>query len=448
MDKVRVRYAPSPTGLLHIGNARTAIFNYLYAKHYNGDFIIRIEDTDVKRNVKEGEASQLKYLKWLGLSWDEGDDVGGQYGPYHQLQRLDLYTMYANKLLEMGLAYKEYKENSQEYGIRFKVPTDVLYSWDDLVRGTIKTSSKEVEDWIIMKDNGIPTYNFAVVVDDHLMKISHVLRGEEHITNTPKQIMVYQAFGWEVPKFGHMTIIVNEKGKKLSKRDASTIQFISQYHSKGYLPEALFNFISLLGWSSPINQEILSKDEIIKLFDSKRLTKAPSYFDREKLKFLNSKHLKKLSFEELKALLRPFLLQANIKIKNEKWFDNLVTIFKDRITYGEQIVSLYNEFFSSKFIINEEEKNYIIENNSYPLIKRFYELLDDLPKFEVEAIENIIKQISSETLIKGKELYIPLRVCTTSHLHGPSLPVMIVLLGKTTVKKNILKTIKEIGKQL
>jgi glutamyl-tRNA synthetase/nondiscriminating glutamyl-tRNA synthetase len=184
MKKVRVRYAPSPTGLLHIGNARTALFNYLFARHHKGDFIIRIEDTDIARNVKGGEASQLDNLKWLGLDWDESPDKGGLYGPYRQLERLDLYKKYADDLLERGLAYKEYKEGSDYYAVRFKVPEAQTYCFEDMVRGSLSFESKDIEDWIILKDNGIPTYNFAVVVDDHFMKITHVFRGEEHITNT------------------------------------------------------------------------------------------------------------------------------------------------------------------------------------------------------------------------------------------------------------------------
>ncbi|MDR4968465.1 MAG: glutamate--tRNA ligase family protein, partial [Acholeplasmataceae bacterium] len=260
MSKVRVRYAPSPTGLLHIGNARSALFNYLYARHFGGDFIVRIEDTDVSRNVDGGEASQLNYLKWLGLEWNESPDMGGDFGPYRQLERLDIYRRYAEELLEKGFAYKDFREDSEDYAIRFKVPKDVEYVFNDIVRGELRFQSKDVEDWIIMKDNGIPTYNFAVVIDDHLMEITHVLRGEEHITNTPKQLMIYQAFGWETPIFGHMTIIVNEEKKKLSKRDQNVIQFISEYEQMGYLPEAMFNFITLLGWSPKGNQEILGKE--------------------------------------------------------------------------------------------------------------------------------------------------------------------------------------------
>jgi glutamyl-tRNA synthetase/nondiscriminating glutamyl-tRNA synthetase len=442
MNEVRVRYAPSPTGLLHIGNARTAIFNYLYARHYKGSFIIRIEDTDVKRNVAGGEESQLNYLKWLGLTWDESDDVGGEYGPYHQLKRLDIYQKYANDLLDMGLAYKEYKEGDpSSYGVRFKVPSDQTYEWKDIVRGSIKYESKEVEDWIIIKDNGIPTYNFAVVIDDHLMKISHILRGEEHITNTPKQIMVYRAFGWEVPSFGHMTIIVNEQGKKLSKRDANVEQFISQYAQKGYLPSALFNFISLLGWSSPNNKEILSIEEIVNLFESKRLTSSPSFFDRNKLNFINSKHLKALSLEDAKEFLKPFLVNAGIKITSDNKLTKLVLMFKDRLTYGAQIVDLYNEFVNKKFELTDE---LIAECRQYEnhlaVIEAFYQKISELKKIEAKAVDEIIADIQTTKEVSGKALYVPLRIASTCEGHGPSLGVILELLGKQKVIKHLNKT--------
>ncbi|MGL4373765.1 MAG: glutamate--tRNA ligase, partial [Turicibacter sp.] len=267
---VRVRYAPSPTGFLHIGNARTALYNYLFAKHHGGDFILRIEDTDLERNVEGGEESQMNFLQWLGIEWDESFDVGGEYGPYRQLERLDIYRKYVDELIEKGLAYKCYCTSDElteereaittnaydnihysrrcldatgeelkaleargEYAVRIKVPANEDYTFNDIVRGEITFKSEDVGDWVIMKSNGIPTYNFACVVDDHLMKITHVFRGEEHITNTPKQMMIYRAFGWDCPTFAHMTLIVNESGKKLSKRDKDTVQFIEQYAKLG-----------------------------------------------------------------------------------------------------------------------------------------------------------------------------------------------------------------------
>ena len=440
MEKVRVRYAPSPTGLLHIGNARTALFNFLFARHHGGDFIIRIEDTDVSRNVEGGEESQLHYLSWLGITVDESPSIGGKFGPYRQLQRLDIYKKYADDLLERGLAYKEYKEGSKDYAVRFKVPEGQTYAFNDMVRGELKFLSKEVEDWIMIKDNGIPTYNFAVVIDDHLMAITHVLRGEEHITNTPKQIMIYKAFGWKIPDFGHMTIIVNENGKKLSKRDAGVMQFISQYEELGYLPNAMFNFISLLGWSSPINEEVLEPNQIIELFHENRLSKAPSFFDKEKLKFINSRHLKKMSLEEISLFCKKYLEKAGIKIKNEEWLLNLVSVLRDRLSYGAEIVDLYKEFFHEEFKINEEAFEFIKENNSLGMLKCFKKELKT-SDFSAESLEEAIKDTGTKAEVKGKLLFMPARIATTGDMHGPSLPVQLSLLGKEIVLKRLDETI-------
>ncbi|MGS0651593.1 glutamate--tRNA ligase, partial [Staphylococcus arlettae] len=302
-DRVRVRYAPSPTGYLHIGNARTALFNYLFAKHYDGDFIIRIEDTDSKRNLEDGESSQFDNLKWLGIDWDESVDKDKGYGPYRQSERAEIYNPLIQQLLDEDKAYKCYmteeeleaereeqiannempryggkhahltEEERQQFeaegrkpSIRFRVPKDTTFKFDDMVKGEISFDSNNIGDWVIVKKDGVPTYNFAVAVDDHYMEISDVIRGDDHISNTPKQIMIYETFGWEVPRFAHMSLIVNEERKKLSKRDGKILQFIEQYRDLGYLPEALFNFITLLGWSPEGEEEIYSKEEFIKIF--------------------------------------------------------------------------------------------------------------------------------------------------------------------------------------
>lgn len=441
--KVRVRYAPSPTGQLHIGNARSALFNYLFARHFGGDFIVRIEDTDVQRNVPGGEESQLSNLKWLGLDWNESPDLGGPYGPYRQLERLEIYQEYAEKLLELGFAYKEYRENSKKYAIRFKVPGDVELNFKDLVRGELKFHSKDVEDWIMVKDNGIPTYNFAVVIDDHLMKITHVLRGEEHITNTPKQILVYRALGWKVPEFGHMTIIVNEQKKKLSKRDKNVIQFIKEYQDMGYLPEAMFNFISLLGWSPQGNEEILSKEDIVAQFDPIRLSKAPAMFDKNKLAYINSRYIKKLSVDELAARCRPYLEKAGISIPTEDWLKLLVGILQDRMSYLGEIVELHNAFFHSEFQIKEEAYQFLVENQSANLLEVFRNHLH-VSDFSPEAIEPLIKQTGLDTQTKGKPLFMGLRIATTGDMHGPSLPISLALLGKDRVINRLNQTISKL----
>ena len=445
MKKIRARYAPSPTGLLHIGNARTALFNYLFARHNDGDFIIRIEDTDIARNVPGGEASQLQYLKWLGITWDEGPDIGGPYGPYHQLKRLDLYNEYAQELLDMGLAYKDFKEGSDKYAIRFKVPQGKTYAFDDVIRGKLSFESKEVEDWIIMKDNGIPTYNFAVVIDDHFMEITHVFRGEEHITNTPKQIMVYEAFGWEIPTFGHMTIIVNENKKKLSKRDTGTIQFIGEYHKMGYLPEAMLNFLSLLGWSPSGENEILSHDELVKLFDENKLSAAPSYFDKQKLAYINSRYLKNLSMEQMKELTRPFLVEAGIEIPSEVWFENLLSVLKDRLSYGKEIVKYYQEFFHDDFVISEEVMAEMEQFDYLPVLNLLKQKFEDLDFNDADLINQTIGAVGKELGVKGKGLFMPVRIATTGEAHGPSLPVSLLLLGKEKVLARLNQILEKKG---
>ena len=436
MQKVRVRYAPSPTGLLHIGNARSALFNYLYAKHYDGDFIVRIEDTDINRNVEGGEQSQLELLEWLGIEIDESPMHGGSYGPYRQLERLPLYSQYATQLLNEGMAYKE--DNG---AIRFKVPKNKTYVFDDIVRGQLSFNSEDVEDWIMVKENGIPTYNFAVVVDDHHMEISHVFRGEEHITNTPKQLMVYEALGFEPPRFGHMTIIVNEQKKKLSKRDQNVMQFISEYKSSGYLPDAMFNFIALLGWSPPIDQELLTKQQFIDYFDGTRFVKAPSMFDREKLKFINSKYIKALSIDTLSQSIKPFLIDHKIEIKDDNWLLQLTSVFQERLHFIGEIVTLYENFLSQPFVLNEDMISFLKEHQLQELIKTFKAKIETID-WTPEAIQELTKDISVSLGIKGKPLFMGLRIATTAELHGPSLPNMLALLPKDTVLSRLDDTLK------
>ena len=476
---VRVRYAPSPTGFLHIGNARTALYNYLFAKHHGGDFILRIEDTDVERNVEGGEESQMNYLRWLGIEWDESFDVGGDYGPYRQLERLDIYRKYVDELIEKGLAYKCYctseeleaereamsthghdnihysrrclnataEERAQleargEYVVRIKVPENEVYTFNDIVRGEITFNSSDFGDWVIMKSNGIPTYNFAVVVDDHLMKITHVFRGEEYITDTPKHMMIYRAFGWVVPIFAHMTLIVNEHGKKLSKRDKDTVQFIEQYANMGYLPEALFNFIALLGWSPGIEEEILSHEQLVELFDENRLSKSPSTFDKAKLAYINNRYIKALDAEELLELCMPHLVEAGIlEGRTHQWAVELVSLFHDRLSYGAEIVDLYDEFFSEELTLDEEAQAFINQEGISATLKAFKDQLESLEDFTAEGIQASVKAAGKASGAKGKMLFMPCRIATTGQMHGPDLPKALALLGKETVVSRIEKFI-------
>lgn len=482
-NEVRVRYAPSPTGHLHIGNARTALFNYLFAKNQGGKFIIRIEDTDKKRNIEGGEESQLKYLNWLGIDWDESVDVGGEYGPYRQSERNDIYKKYYDQLLENGLAYKCYcteeelekereeqmargetpqysgrhasltpeeqksfEEQGLEYSIRFRVPVNKEYRFQDMVKGDISFESEGMGDFVIVKKDGTPTYNFAVAIDDHLMKISHVLRGEDHISNTPKQIMIYEAFGWDIPVFGHMTLIVNENRKKLSKRDESIIQFIEQYEELGYLPEALFNFISLLGWSPGGEEEVYSKDQLIDIFDAARLSKSPAVFDKQKLAWMNNQYIKQLEVEELVKLSLPHLIKAGKVSEQMSDEENdqvrgLIALYQDQMSYGAEIVSLTELFFKEDIAYNEEAEQVLSGEQVPVVLSAFVSELENAEDFSAETIKASIKSVQKATGQKGKNLFMPIRVAITGQTHGPDLPKSIAVLGRNKVisrLKNII----------
>ncbi|WP_456288536.1 glutamate--tRNA ligase [Paenibacillus sp. AK002] len=482
--EVRVRYAPSPTGHLHIGNARTALFNYLFARKNNGKFIIRIEDTDVKRNVEGGEQSQLKYLKWLGMDWDESVDVGGEYGPYRQTERLDIYKQYWQDLLDRGLAYRCYcteEELEQEReeqmargetprysgkhrdlteeqrqaleaegrvaSIRFRVPEDRVYTFDDMVKGTISFNSKETGDFVIVKKDGIPTYNFAVALDDHLMKISHVLRGEDHISNTPRQLMIYEAFGWEPPQFGHMTLIVGEDHKKLSKRNESIIQFIEQYDQLGYLPEALFNFISLLGWSPEGEEEVFSQEQLISIFDEHRLSKSPAVFDTNKLAHMNNTYIKNADPDRIADLAIPHLQKASrlpseLTAEQEEWARALVALYQEQMTAASDIVDLSEVFFRTHLELDAEGIEVMGGEQVPAVLSAFLAKIEQSDEFNAQKIAAMIKEVQKETGFKGKQLFMPIRVALTGQTHGRDLNQTIWLLGRDRVLDRLRSQIK------
>lgn len=483
-EEVRVRYAPSPTGHLHIGNARTALFNYLFARKHNGKLIIRIEDTDVKRNVEGGEQSQLKYLKWLGMDWDESVDVGGEYGPYRQTERLDIYKEYWQDLLDRGLAYRCYcteeeleqeREEQMSRGetprysgkhrdltdeqrsafeaegrvasIRFRVPEERTYTFDDMVKGTISFNSKETGDFVIVKKDGIPTYNFAVALDDHLMKISHVLRGEDHISNTPRQLMIYEAFGWEPPKFGHMTLIVGDDHKKLSKRNESIIQFIEQYDQLGYLPEALFNFIALLGWSPEGEEEVFSKEQLISIFDEHRLSKSPAVFDTNKLAHLNNTYIKNADPDRIADLAIPHLqkatrLPAELTAEQEEWARALVALYQEQMTAAADIVDLSDVFFRTHLELDAEGIEIMSGEQVPAVLSAFLTKIEQSDEFNAQKIAAMIKEVQKETGFKGKQLFMPIRVALTGQTHGRDLNQTIWLLGKSRVLDRLRSQIK------
>lgn len=474
MTKLRVRYAPSPTGHLHIGNARTALFNYLFARHNDGEFIIRIEDTDQKRNIEDGEKSQLENLAWLGIDWDESPDKPGKYGPYRQSERKEIYQPLIDQLLLSNRAYKCYcteeeleadREAQRARGeiprysgkcahlsaeeqqakeaqgitpvVRFRVPRNTEYRFNDIVKGEITFESDNVGgDFVIQKRDGMPTYNFAVAVDDHEMKITHVLRGDDHIANTPKQLMIYEAFGWTPPEFGHMTLIINtETGKKLSKRDESILQFIEQYRDLGYLPEAMFNFIALLGWSPVGEDELFTPEQIIEMFDPKRLSKSPAAFDPKKLEWINNSYIKEMDLDRLTELCLPHLvaagrLEENPSEERLEWAKHLVRLYQPQMSFAAQIVELSELFFIEHPILDETAKEVLAGETVPTVLNAFKAQLEALDTLDVDSIRAAIKAVQKETGVKGKNLFMPIRVAVSGQTHGPELPDTIELLGK------------------
>lgn len=487
-EQVRVRYAPSPTGFLHIGNARTALFNYLFARHYDGKFIIRIEDTDLKRHVDEGELSQLENLKWLGIDWDEGPDVGGEYGPYRQSERKSYYDPLVEQLLEEGKAYKCYctpeeleaeREEQRAAGqmpqysgkcahltkeeraekeaqgikpsVRIRVPEGKVYEFDDLVKGEISFETRSVGgDWVIQKRDGMPTYNFAVVVDDHYMEITHVLRGDDHISNTPKQMMVYEALGWETPRFGHMTLIVNsETGKKLSKRDTDVLQFIEDYRELDYLPEALFNFITLLGWSPGGEEEIFSKEELIDIFDYTRLGTSPAAFDGHKLDWIANEYMKKLDKDTFTDLVLAQLQKQDYMSKDpseeeREHYEKLASLYQEQMSYAAQLPEVAGLFFNQEIEWTEEEREVLAGDTVPEVLHAFKTELNALESFKADEISKAIKAVQKETGVKGKNLFMPIRVATTAQKHGPQLGDAIELLGKEKVVSHLEEALEMI----
>ncbi len=480
-NQLRVRYAPSPTGHLHIGGARTALFDYLMARRHGGTFIIRFEDTDQTRHVESGIDSQLNGLKWLGLDWDESVDVGGPYGPYRQTERLDLYQPFIDQLLREGNAYRcycseqdleqeraeqeargemprysgkcrnltqqqieAYEAEGRKPSIRFRVPEDEIIAFNDKVREHVEFESNGIGDFIIVRPDGIPTYNFAVILDDYLMKITLVIRGEEHLSNTPRQILMYNALGLPIPEFAHLALILNQDRKKMSKRDESIIQFIEQYKELGYLPEAVTNFIALLGWSPKGEEEIFSKEELIAQFDLDRVSKSPAVFDMDKLNWMNNHYLKKAPLSTVVNLAVPHLqkagfLPAELDAATQEWVAALVGVNQERMRYAAEIVELAALFFQEEIAFDDEGKALLAEEHVPTVLKSFLQQVEQAEEFTAEIIPALLKNVQKETGYKGKQLFMSIRVALTGQVHGPDLNMSLYLLGKEKVRARLHK---------
>jgi nondiscriminating glutamyl-tRNA synthetase len=336
---------------------------------------------------------------------------------------------------------KEKLDANEPFNIRFKVPENKTYTINDLVRGQVKFESKEIGDFVILKTNGIPTYNFAVVIDDRDMEITHVVRGEEHISNTPRQIMIYETYGWEIPKFCHLTLIVDDSKKKLSKRSGNALFFISQYKSQGYLPEAVFNFVSLLGWSPKEEREIYTKEELIKIFDETRFSKSPSTFDMGKLKWMNNQWMKKIDNEYYLNFVKSYIDTTRFPIANvdQQWLDNVLLLFKNEISCAIEINDHLDIFFEDVVVKKELQELLATLGNWKELIIHFEKQLTGMTEFNEDNIKKTIKELGQELQVKGKELFMPIRIAATTSEHGPELAKVICLLGQKKVLANIQK---------
>ncbi len=482
---VRVRFAPSPTGFVHIGSLRTALYNYLYAKQQGGQYILRIEDTDQTRYVEGAIENMIEAMAWAGIEHDEGAVLEngkivqkGEYGPYIQSERLDIYKEHINQLLETGHAYycfcskerldalRESQKESGETGkydgkcrsvsldearkrvangephvIRLKLPQNYDIKFHDVVRGHVTVNTEDLDDQVLMKTDGYPTYHFAVVVDDYLMGITHVIRGEEWVPSTPKHVYLYEAFGWKAPEFVHLPNILNKDKKKLSKRQGDVAA--EDFRKKGYLPEGLVNYLALIGWSPEDNQELFTMDELIEKFSLERVSKSGGVFDLDKLNWMNGHYIREASSEILADLAIPHLAQAGY-IKEEEvvskkdWIIDMMTVLKDRLSYVGEVKEKASLFFITAIEPEDDEAKNILRMEHLPhLIEAFSGKIQEGDIIDEEFVKKTFKAIQKETGYKGKNLFMPIRVVLTGAVHGPDLPLIMKVLGKQTILSRI-----------
>ena len=468
-SKVRVRFAPAPTGLLHIGNARTALFNFLFAKRHQGIFVLRIEDTDVERSTDASMDRIMEDLRWLGISWEEGPDRGGPLGPYRQTERLSTYLEFADRLLQEGKSYKCFcseerleklrKEQlskgrmprydgrcrslpaaeiaaMEDSGLRpvtrFHVEKGSIF-FEDLIHGKMNFDSAGIGDFIIVRSDGMAAYNFACVMDDHLMDITHVIRGEDHLSNTPRQILLYQALGWQPPIFAHHPLILGPDRSPLSKRHGATA--VSQYREEGFLPEALENYLVLLGWTPPSGQETLSLERMIEEFSIQDVSKSAPVYNRKKLEWLNSIYLRAKEDEQLSNLLIPYLQKSGIRIDqtNHQWLDQISGVLKDNLIVLSEVDQYAGIFFDEKFSFEAGAKTILQDPINRETLSSILRFLEESSDIRAEGQDSLLSQLERKTGRKGKSLYAPLRAAVTGKTKGPELAKTLPLLGKERI---------------
>lgn len=484
MSEVRVRFAPSPTGYLHIGGARTALFNWLFAHKMGGKLILRIEDTDTER-LKEDSVSQiLTSLKWLGINWDEGPEVGGDCGPYYQSERLDIYKKYAEQLLAEGKAYycfctpadleaqrekqraakqpfryartcrdlsKEEVEQriaaGESYSIRVKIPLEGTITVHDLIHGDVTFNMDQFDDFVIVKSNGMPTYNFAVVVDDHLMGMTHVLRAEEHLSNTPKQLLIYEALGWEPPKFGHMPMILAPDRSKLSKRHGATS--VEEFRSQGYLAEAIVNYLTLLGWGPGDERELFTLNETVDLFELEQMSKKAAIYDTKKLTWMNGQYLSELPLEKILPEAKAFFIKDGLVTEDwftahEEYFAKLVDVVRVRVKTLQEVADASTYFFKD---ITEYDAKGVAKHfkpESVAILEQCIAAIEADDVYDLATTEAAYNKIAADNdLSLGKVIH-PTRLALTGRTVSPGMFDVMVLLGKEKTLNRLHKAVEYI----
>jgi glutamyl-tRNA synthetase len=484
-SRVRVRYAPSPTGYPHVGNIRTALFNWLFARHSGGSFIVRVEDTDINRKVEGAVEAILDGLRWLGIDWDEGPEAGGNYGPYFQSQRLDLYHKTVRLLIEAGHAYPCYcsgerlarmrtemaqrKESMRSYDrhcrdltsaerakfeaqgfvpvIRFKTPLEGETRFNDLIKGEVIFDNSTLDDLVLLKSDGYPTYHLANVVDDHLMEITHILRADEWLSSTPRHVLLYNALGYQPPLFAHLPMILGEDRSKLSKRHGATS--ITEYRDQGYLPEAMMNFLALLGWSLDDRTELFTREELIRDFSIERISKTSAIFSMDKLNWMNGVYIRKMSHEELTDHLIPFLekgLPQSVKRPlSREYVSRIVPLIQERLTKFDQAASSCDFFFIDELTY---DTNLLLvkkmsREDALRGLEAAAERLQDTT-FETHSLEETLRALAAELGLKTGELFGLLRVAITGRTAAPPLFQTLAVLGRERCLKRIQTAAKKL----
>lgn len=480
MSTVRTRFAPSPTGYLHIGGLRTALFSWLFARHSGGEFILRVEDTDRSRLVEDALDDITESLAWTGIDWDEGPDIGGPCGPYLQSERQPLYKEYTDRLLEGGHAYrcfcsqerlqtvrgktpgqgydrhcrnltteaiKRHETQRDPYVVRLKIPDGGETEFKDEIRGKISTKNELIDDFVLMKSDGFPTYHLANVVDDHLMRISHVIRGDEWISSTPKHVLLYAAFGWDMPVFAHVPVILKEGGGKLSKRHGATM--VKEFRERGYLPDALVNFIALLGWSLDDKTEIFSLDELVSYFDLQRVNRAACVFSYEKLDWFNGVYIREKDPAELYDLFLPYLFDAGLVSRNDPnpardYLLSIIPLVTQRVKHlseaGDQVAFFFDEGYTppGREILVQKK---LTAADSIRILELCQTTVQHIEKFSDEEIENALRSLVDTSEYKTGQVFMTIRAAVTGKTVSPGLFETMRVLGKARVEKRLQKSL-------